>query len=145
MYEDLRTKTEELVINVYKLAIASDSVTDVNFADVEPDLAKELNDVAAMANGLLTMVNQLGPAPLNGTDKVEYVKKINKIIDDTDVLDSRILAMPRPKSRVGRPKYYEGIHALVQAIDNIIAKITEHRQNYPNPVPTGQPGADNLE
>ncbi|MFQ5629084.1 MAG: hypothetical protein ACE5I1_10015 [bacterium] len=143
MLEDLRKKSEELVIKVHKLAVASDSIEEVELAEVEPQLAEELDAIGTKLTEMTGDVELLDPVSVDAADKTEFVKKINQIINDTDILDSLILAMPRPKSRVGRPKYYERIRELIGTIAGIIDKINMLIVQYPEfsaPSPNGQPG-----
>jgi SMC interacting uncharacterized protein involved in chromosome segregation len=131
MIEDLRKKTEELVINVYKLAVASNSIEDVALEEAEPKLARELHAVELKIDDLLTEVNELELELSSPTDEAEFIRKLNKIIDDTDALDSQILAMPRPKNRVGRPKFYERIRVMNFKVSRVTENIIKLRQKFP--------------
>lgn len=144
MIEDLKKKAEELVINVYQLAVASNSIEDVDLEEVEPELATELIAVESKIDDLLIEVDELQIELSSQTDKTEFIRKLNKFIDDTDALDSHILAMPRPKNRIGRPKFYERIRVLNSRITQINEKIVMIKLNIPSPVndqilPDGQP------
>ncbi|MCA9743487.1 MAG: hypothetical protein H6695_01395 [Deferribacteres bacterium] len=135
MLEDLRKKTEDLVISVYKLGVASTSIEDVKLEDIEPELAQKLNDVDTRIYAISQEIEQLSTNKTSADTAVTIVSKVNKIIDETDSLDSQIMAIPRPRNRIGRPKYYERIRFIIAKIEQITKKIAALHETIGNMPP----------
>lgn len=140
MLEDLRKKTEDLVITVYKLGVASKTIEEVRLEEIEPALAQELGEVDTRIAAISQEIDQLAAGKAPETVTPDIMSKVHKIIDDTDALDSQIMAIPRPRNRIGRPKYYERIRFIIAKIEQMTEKIAglQERLN----VPPQQPDAE---
>ena len=123
MLDDLRKKTEDLVSTVYALGVASRSIEEVELAEIEPELAGELDAVDARMQTISQQITELSGDKAASKPAAEIASKIDKIIDETDALDSQILAIPRPRNRIGRPKYYERLRIIIAKIEQMTQQI----------------------
>ena len=148
MLEELKQKTGILLSRVYDLAAASEAIEVTDLETVEPRLAEELGlldekiDVLGQQiRTLLDDVNATG-VPSNGDERSDFILKLNKIIDDAELIDAQILAIPRPKSKVGKPKYYERIAVMTQKIETAIQQISQLKSSIPPENPNSPPTRD---
>lgn len=129
MLNDLKRKTSTLLSRVYQLAAECRAIEVTELETSEPNLAEELDLLDKKIDALQAEINEVSNIREGGhsgtSSQADVIRLINKIIDEAELIDSLILAMPRPKSKVGKPKYYERIGAISAKIDCIVQEVDQ--------------------
>jgi hypothetical protein len=142
MIEDLKKKTADLVINVFDLAVASNSIEDVRLEELDPEAATALTALEKEVDGVSEQVKEIEDefeiitaslVSQNQVDMTDFMRKVNTLIDDTHAFDAQILAMPRPKNRLSKPKYFRRIRRVNMTVDGIVERIAQLKSQFPLP------------